>query len=100
VPGLDSRFDGYDWLIGNHSDELTPWIPVMATLTSDHTKFFVLPCCPFGFTGKYQRRSGKPRYRDYLDFVKEVCLTHVLCSITMQFEAGRIFPRLARAVGL
>ena len=21
----------YDWLLGNHSDELTPWIPVMAT---------------------------------------------------------------------
>ena len=23
-------FPDVDWLIGNHSDELTPWIPVMA----------------------------------------------------------------------
>ena len=25
-----SALPAADWLIGNHSDELTPWIPVMA----------------------------------------------------------------------
>jgi hypothetical protein len=27
---VDLRLAEYDWLIGNHSDELTPWIPVVA----------------------------------------------------------------------
>ena len=29
-PTLPGLFPDVDWLIGNHSDELTPWIPVMA----------------------------------------------------------------------
>lgn len=29
-PTLPGLFPDTDWLIGNHSDELTPWIPVMA----------------------------------------------------------------------
>lgn len=30
TPGESCLFPGTDWLIGNHSDELTPWIPVIA----------------------------------------------------------------------
>lgn len=30
TPGESCLFSGTDWLIGNHSDELTPWIPVLA----------------------------------------------------------------------
>ena len=30
TPSSDTLFSEFDWLIGNHSDELTPWIPVMA----------------------------------------------------------------------
>ena len=30
TPSNITCFPEYDWLIGNHSDELTPWIPVMA----------------------------------------------------------------------
>lgn len=30
TPSESFLFPGTDWLIGNHSDELTPWIPVMA----------------------------------------------------------------------
>lgn len=29
-PTIPALFPDVDWLIGNHSDELTPWIPVMA----------------------------------------------------------------------
>jgi len=29
TPSADSLFPEYDWIIGNHSDELTPWIPVI-----------------------------------------------------------------------
>lgn len=69
----------YDWILGNHSDELSPWIPVMTaraqkerdtrqvcdvkggTLADGKTdrklrraypRFFVLPCCFFDFDGK------------------------------------------------
>ncbi len=73
MPTRETKFSGYDWLIGNHSDELTPWIPVMAATTSHDTKFMVLPCCPFEFHGKFQRRgSGISVYRDYLNYVREV----------------------------
>ena len=30
IPSDKTLFPGVDWLIGNHSDELTPWIPVIA----------------------------------------------------------------------
>lgn len=30
TPGESFLFPGTDWLIGNHSDELTPWISVIA----------------------------------------------------------------------
>lgn len=30
MPGDSHLFPDTDWLIGNHSDELTPWIPVIA----------------------------------------------------------------------
>ena len=30
TPSTESVYPDSDWLIGNHSDELTPWIPVMA----------------------------------------------------------------------
>lgn len=69
----------YDWIIGNHSDELSPWIPLMAarcqrqarrrreclldgaSIDGDakervrrraHPRFFVLPCCFYDFDGK------------------------------------------------
>lgn len=72
-PSATTTFPKYTWLIGNHSDELTPWIPVMAAITSHQTRFFVLPCCPFEFNRKFTRRNPKSSiYRDYLDYVKEV----------------------------
>ena len=30
TPSAENTFPEYDWLIGNHSDELTPWIPVIS----------------------------------------------------------------------
>ncbi|XP_038600776.1 probable tRNA (uracil-O(2)-)-methyltransferase [Tachyglossus aculeatus] len=72
-PDDSSLFPDVDWLIGNHSDELTPWIPVIAARSSSSCCYFVLPCCFFDFVGKFsRRRSGKSQYRDYLDFVTEV----------------------------
>ena len=42
IPSLDTRFSGVDWILGNHSDELTPWIPVIAAL-SGQTHAFKTP---------------------------------------------------------
>ncbi|KAM9661127.1 putative tRNA (uracil-O(2)-)-methyltransferase isoform 2-T2 [Morphnus guianensis] len=81
MPGDSHLFPDTDWLIGNHSDELTPWIPVIAARSSYSCSYFVLPCCFFDFHGKYSRRqSKKTQYREYLDFVAEVgsvCGFHV-----------------------
>ncbi|XP_048365676.1 probable tRNA (uracil-O(2)-)-methyltransferase isoform X1 [Sphaerodactylus townsendi] len=84
----NSLFREADWLIGNHSDELTPWIPVMAARSSYSCRYFVLPCCFFDFHGKYNRRqSKKTQYREYLDFVTEVGL---VCGFHVEEDCLRI----------
>mmetsp|Transcript_15908 Transcript_15908/g.31929 ORF Transcript_15908/g.31929 Transcript_15908/m.31929 type:complete len:497 (-) Transcript_15908:748-2238(-) len=62
-----------DWLLGNHSDELTPWIPLAAARV--RTNFFVLPCCFWDFHGRlnFAQRvpdQGQGKYRRYLDFIE------------------------------
>ncbi|XP_032080530.1 probable tRNA (uracil-O(2)-)-methyltransferase isoform X2 [Thamnophis elegans] len=77
-----------DWLIGNHSDELTPWIPVMAARSSHSCRYFLLPCCFFDFYGKYNRRqSQRSQYREYLDFVTEV---GTVCGFQVEEDCLRI----------
>lgn len=75
LPSEKTLFPEADWLIGNHSDELTLWIPVFAACSSYRCKFFVLPCCPYDFSGKkYQRVNTKlSQYMDYLNYVQKIC---------------------------
>lgn len=64
-----------NWLIGNHSDELTPWLPYVASMISYQCEFFVLPCCPWNFSAKYSRTSASlSTYQCYLDFIESVIL--------------------------
>lgn len=65
-----------DWIIGNHSDELSPWIPIIAARSSFQCKYFLLPCCAYKFDGsKFQRKdSTLSQYRAFLDYLKEVSL--------------------------
>ncbi|XP_028838119.1 putative tRNA (uracil-O(2)-)-methyltransferase [Denticeps clupeoides] len=73
TPSDDFLFPHTDWLIGNHSDELTPWIPVISARSSYFCRYFVLPCCFFDFFGKYQRRQcKKSQYKEYIDFISVV----------------------------
>uniref|UniRef100_A0A3Q3FWC5 tRNA (uracil-O(2)-)-methyltransferase n=1 Tax=Kryptolebias marmoratus TaxID=37003 RepID=A0A3Q3FWC5_KRYMA len=46
TPSDSFLFPGTDWLIGNHSDELTPWIPVMAArrVVAEHNHTRRLEC--------------------------------------------------------
>ncbi|CAM9474146.1 unnamed protein product [Lampetra planeri] len=88
TPGDDFLFTDVDWLIGNHSDELTPWIPVIAARSSFDCRYFVLPCCFHDFIGRYRRRScRRSQYREYLDFVAEIGNT---CGFRVQEDTLRI----------
>ncbi|XP_038140877.1 probable tRNA (uracil-O(2)-)-methyltransferase [Cyprinodon tularosa] len=88
TPSESFLFPETDWLIGNHSDELTPWIPVIAARSSYSCRFFVLPCCFFDFYGKYQRRQcKKSQYKEYIDFIAEVSQ---VCGFNTEEDCLRI----------
>ncbi|XP_035226842.1 probable tRNA (uracil-O(2)-)-methyltransferase, partial [Stegodyphus dumicola] len=75
-PSDQLLFPEYDWIIGNHSDELTPWIPVIAARSSYNMRVFLLPCCCYTFNGKYERHfPGNTQYQSYLKFLQELCKT-------------------------
>jgi len=64
-----------DWIIGNHSDELTPWIPVIAARSSYECRFFLLPCCAYEFDGSKYRRcnAAESQYSEYMSYVRSIC---------------------------
>jgi len=43
-------FEDGTFLISNHSDELTPWTPLLAALTPE-AGFLAIPCCEYDFSG-------------------------------------------------
>ncbi|KAI3479688.1 hypothetical protein L1887_58253 [Cichorium endivia] len=63
------------FLIGNHADELTPWLPVLATHYGCRG-FINLPCCYFGLDGTRDfpllLRGVVPRNEQYLAYVSHV----------------------------
>ncbi|XP_053959162.1 probable tRNA (uracil-O(2)-)-methyltransferase [Anastrepha ludens] len=67
-----------DWLIGNHSDELSPWIPVLAATSGYQMRYFLLPCCAYELSGaKFKRRKTSISvYQDfyaYLQIISQKC---------------------------
>ncbi|VDN93398.1 unnamed protein product [Brugia pahangi] len=69
-----------DFLIGNHTDELTPWIPIIAARS--RSNFFLLPCCPFDFFNRFQKKCGMAAaslYSSYLLFIRSICLRLGYC---------------------
>lgn len=68
---IDPTNDQYeeDWILANHSDELTPWIPFIAS--RNNRRFWVLPCCEWNFDSKFTvRTKALSRYEGYLEYVK------------------------------
>ncbi|XP_070503715.1 probable tRNA (uracil-O(2)-)-methyltransferase [Chironomus tepperi] len=63
-----------DWIIGNHSDELSPWVPVVAARNNMSCNYFLLPCCAFEFSGtKFQRKGPmKSLYMSFIDYLSEI----------------------------
>ncbi|KAK3101613.1 hypothetical protein FSP39_004858, partial [Pinctada imbricata] len=73
VPSAENTFPDYDWLIGIHSDELTPWIPVIAARSHFDCRFFLLPCCHHDFNSKFStKQANESCYRSYLNYVREI----------------------------
>ncbi|KAJ8416464.1 hypothetical protein AAFF_G00357520 [Aldrovandia affinis] len=88
TPSDSFLFPDADWLIGNHSDELTPWIPVISSRSSYACRYFLLPCCFFDFCGKYQRRQcKKSQYKEYIDFISEI---GSVCGYNVEEDCLRI----------
>ncbi|KAL4258706.1 tRNA (uracil-O(2)-)-methyltransferase [Pleurotus pulmonarius] len=47
------------FLIGNHADELTPWVPLLSTLYAA-SGYISIPCCAFTFDARFQRSQALP----------------------------------------
>ncbi|CAF1286043.1 unnamed protein product [Adineta steineri] len=64
----------YTFLIGNHSDELTPWLPVLARQC--FCNVFLLPCCFFDFSGKKfitnNHDNNTTQYEQYLSYIEKI----------------------------
>jgi tRNASer (uridine44-2'-O)-methyltransferase len=43
------------FIIGNHADELQPWVPVFAALTE--AEYISIPCCAWEFDQRYQMKK-------------------------------------------
>lgn len=52
----DSYFKTGAFIIGNHGDELTPWVPVLASLYTA-SGYLSIPCCSWTFDSKFERSS-------------------------------------------
>jgi len=68
----ETTYPDYDWLIGNHSDELTPWVPMMASKVPNQ-RFFLLPCCFFNFNSRFNSNDTRiGRYATYLNYIENL----------------------------
>jgi tRNASer (uridine44-2'-O)-methyltransferase len=49
------------FIISNHADELTPWTPILATLSSPESPlpFLAIPCCSHALSGEKHRYNPK-----------------------------------------
>ncbi|KAI8969066.1 hypothetical protein BDF20DRAFT_893057 [Mycotypha africana] len=71
-----ATFPNTEWLIGNHADELVPWIPIIASKSGESCKFLVIPCCFYALDGT--RSLSLPlsesigKYRAYTNYVKDI----------------------------
>lgn len=72
-PEYDS-FDDCDWLIGNHSDELSPWLPLIANRSKSRLcNLFLIPCCLFDFNKKFDVKiKNESRYDTYVKYLEKV----------------------------
>lgn len=62
------------FIIGNHADELTPWVPVISSVY-DASGYLSIPCCSWAFDSKFERSSTSSYpVPDDFDFVEKLNL--------------------------
>lgn len=66
-------FENVEWIIGNHPDELTLWVPIIAQKST--ANFVIIPCCPFDLSGKRftKKNHNKTSYQTFIDHVEVFC---------------------------
>ncbi|KAJ2801756.1 tRNA(Ser) Um(44) 2'-O-methyltransferase, partial [Coemansia furcata] len=77
-----------DWIIGNHADELVPWIPVIAARSK--AKFVLIPCCPHDFSGRRMTLptvAGQSKYHVYSTYICDLAKN---CGFEVEKEYLRI----------
>lgn len=70
-------FDDCDCIIGNHSDELSPWLPYLACKASNKLDkkchVMLIPCCLFDFNSKFElKQKNESRYDTYLNYLEKI----------------------------
>ncbi|CAG8516072.1 12426_t:CDS:10 [Funneliformis caledonium] len=69
-------YPSIDWIIGNHADELVPWIPIISSKSSSSTKFMVIPCCFYSLSGSKYTFPNKTitsgRYKAYQEYIEDI----------------------------
>ncbi|KAI3386416.1 hypothetical protein SNEBB_000923 [Seison nebaliae] len=94
----NSTFEDGTFLIGNHCDELTPWIPLFACRSlmksrNDQIRFLIIPCCFWGWNGKYEKQrkimgnGNHSLYHSYIRYIQDICLK---CGIRTFIDKLRI----------
>ncbi|KAI6780601.1 uncharacterized protein J7T54_008519 [Emericellopsis cladophorae] len=73
----DGVFPTGTFIISNHADELTPWTPLLATLSS--SPFLVIPCCSHALSGARQRHpppkdksKGSSTYASLVEWTRHI----------------------------
>ncbi|KAJ1984713.1 tRNA(Ser) Um(44) 2'-O-methyltransferase [Dimargaris verticillata] len=86
---MAARYPDTEWFIGNHADELVPWVPIIAARSHYHAKVVVIPCCLYELSGqKYNHtQPGRTRYQVYLDYISQIMET---CGFIVEREQLRI----------
>ncbi|EDR06868.1 uncharacterized protein LACBIDRAFT_250989, partial [Laccaria bicolor S238N-H82] len=77
------------FIIGNHADELTPWVPVLATL-HDAAGYLSIPCCTWNLNlgGDGSNGSSYSMYRIWLATLSVHCGWAVECE-TLRIPSTR-----------
>ncbi|KAJ2548567.1 tRNA(Ser) Um(44) 2'-O-methyltransferase [Coemansia sp. RSA 1933] len=82
---------GTSWIIGNHADELVPWIPIIsARSTRSSPSFVVIPCCPHDLSGQkmsFTLSAGQSKYNAYVQYVSGLAAD---CGFSVAKEFLRI----------
>ncbi len=58
----NGHFPSGTFIISNHADELTPWTPLLASLSD--CAFIIIPCCSHDFSGARFRATTQPQHHE------------------------------------